>query len=149
MSGWLLCVAVATSWAPHKPIDQSVKVCQRVADEAELAGLDPHYVIALAYTESRFNPEARSSAGARGPIQILPKFHCPQGRAAGCDFVRAGVAHLVRLFDKYDGQWDLVLCHWNGGNVCGKGARRFARIVAKRARKLARIAWGKVQAPRG
>lgn len=141
MIGWMLCVTILTGWNVASPVDRSFAVCQAVADEAELAGLDPHYVLALAYTESRFNPHAKSKAGARGPVQILPKYHCPRGRLRGCDLIREGIRHLAHLVDKYDAAWDLVLCHWNGGNVCGAGSRRFARIVAGRARKLEAQAW--------
>jgi len=136
--GFLLCLSMVTHWEVARPLDRSFAVCQALAVEAELAGLDQAHVLALAYTETRLNPEAVSTAGARGPIQVLPRYHCPRRRARGCDFMRVGVAHLARLVDKY-GTWDLVLCHWNGGLHCGRKARRFARIVIERARKLAAI----------
>ncbi|MFO7654046.1 MAG: transglycosylase SLT domain-containing protein [Candidatus Krumholzibacteriia bacterium] len=45
-----------------------------VRREAALAGLDWRLVTALMYQESRFMPEAVSSAGALGLMQVMPQF---------------------------------------------------------------------------
>ncbi|TNF91804.1 MAG: hypothetical protein EP297_15045 [Gammaproteobacteria bacterium] len=41
--------------------------------EARKNGLDPSWVIALVRQESAFQPDARSSAGARGLMQLMPR----------------------------------------------------------------------------
>ena len=44
-----------------------------ISTYASKAGLDPLFAMALIRQESLFNPQARSSAGARGLMQIMPK----------------------------------------------------------------------------
>jgi soluble lytic murein transglycosylase-like protein len=52
---------------------------------AEAAGLDPLLVLAMIGIESRFNPLAQSSMGAKGLMQIIPKFHRARLAAHGGD----------------------------------------------------------------
>ena len=42
-----------------------------IADDAETYGVDPRLLLAIMREESRFNPRARSSAAARGLMQLL------------------------------------------------------------------------------
>ena len=139
MSGWiavsLLCIH-AMSWKPAPPLERAFRTCMRVGLEAKEGGLPAHISIALSYTESRFSPEARSNRGAVGPLQILPKYHCPSRRERGCDLLAAGLSALRRYRTK-NGDWALALCHWNSGNECYRRSRLFARIVLGRARALA------------
>lgn len=37
--------------------------------------LDPHHLLAMMRVESRFNPKARSSEGAVGLMQVMPRWH--------------------------------------------------------------------------
>lgn len=41
----------------------------------ERVGLDPLLIIAVMAVESRFNPIAESGAGAKGLMQVIPKYH--------------------------------------------------------------------------
>ena len=105
--------------------------CLDVAQLADNMGLDPMLAVSTALTESRFNKRVVSSAGAVGPLQILPKYFCAKGYEDDCDFLHAGIAALMRFLLKYGNEHD-ALCHYNAGNKCGKQAHRYARRIIKR-----------------
>ena len=48
-------------------------------------GLDPLLIIAVMAVESRFNPLAESVAGAKGVMQVIPKYHLAKFREVGGD----------------------------------------------------------------
>jgi len=60
--------------------ERMVAAAHRAALEV---GLDPLLVLAVISIESRFNPIAESVMGAKGLMQIIPKYHLDKLRAAG------------------------------------------------------------------
>lgn len=125
--------AVAMTWASPALPPERFTSCVEVGMGAIAEDLHPSLVVALSYTESRFNPGAVSPAGARGPLQILPWFHCPSGRLRGCNLIKAGIGAIIRYRNRYGSDW---LCHWNSGNRCYRKSRAFARLVNQRAQAL-------------
>ena len=132
----LLMCAEAVSWSVM-PADR-IETCIRVGDAAMASGVDPSVAIALSYTESRFNKVAKSSRGAMGPLQVLPKYYCPKGTSSDCDLIDAGIQAIIRHQKRFGPRWREVLCHWNSGNKCYRLSRLFARKVMQRARLLRR-----------
>ena len=62
--------------ALHKPVGRLVypfPFREGIEMRSEYAGVDPQLVAALIYVESKFDPKARSTKGARGLIQIMPE----------------------------------------------------------------------------
>jgi len=60
--------------------ERMVLAAHRAAGEV---GLDPLLVLAVISIESRFNPIAESSMGAKGLMQIIPKYHRAKLEAHG------------------------------------------------------------------
>lgn len=102
--------------------------CLSLADEADRQSVPVPLVLAVAWVESKFYDKAVSSAGAIGPMQILPQFHCPGKREEGCDLIARGVEALRKYLSKYS-TVEKALCHYNAGNVCGKTGKRYAKRV--------------------
>lgn len=94
--------------------------------EAARKGVPAGLLEAVAYRESRFRAEIidgrlRSSAGAVGIMQIVPKWHPELGEAGALDPSRAipyAANYLRELRDKF-GSWRLALAayNWGQGNL--------------------------------
>ncbi len=96
-------------------------------------GIEPAFVCAVIYRESHFDPQAVSSAGARGLMQLMPDTGTWWAGNLGIrDYtadslftpdmnIRLGVRYLRYLSDKFGGDPILVACgyHAGAGNVEG------------------------------
>jgi soluble lytic murein transglycosylase len=92
-------------------------------------GLDPSLVAAVVYAESRFDPDARSDAGAVGLMQVLPGTGEFIARSTGGDDfvvsdlrkpdlnVRYGTWLLAYLRDHYHGDMRLALAAYHAGQA--------------------------------
>lgn len=112
--------------------------------------LDPALVAAIIQKESNFDPEAVSTAGARGLMQITPatwKYLMPHSSCDGnhlppavehdCIFdpyanIEAGTKYLRMLLDDYNGNTVTVLAAYNAGsgNVARYGREQPFNIPA-------------------
>ena len=100
---------------------------QLVRANARNRDLDPALVAAVIYTESRFDPSARSEAGAVGLMQVLPETaEFIARKTGGKDFVvadlldpeinvRYGTWLLAYLRDYYDGDVSTALAAYHAG----------------------------------
>jgi soluble lytic murein transglycosylase len=99
-----------------------------VRGHAENYDLDPALLAAVIYRESKFDPDARSSSGAIGLMQLLPDtakgiaLHTGGSRFRVSDLydpeinVRYGAFYLQRLLRKY-GDERLALAAYNAGQA--------------------------------
>lgn len=95
--------------------------------EAARVDLDPLLVVAVMRTESHFDPRARSGAGARGLMQVMPTTARWIAGKAGLRApvterleepevnVRLGCWYLSYLGRQYHGDWRLALAAYNAG----------------------------------
>jgi membrane-bound lytic murein transglycosylase F len=100
---------------------------------SEQYGMDWRLIIAQMYQESKFNPEAKSFAGALGLMQVMPR----TGRDLGYsdlnqveNGIGAGIAYMDWLEDRFPGELDLqerlffTLAAYNVGAGHVRDARR-------------------------
>ena len=80
--------------------------------------MSPELVAAVAHTESKFKPTARSNRGAIGLMQLVPR----TGRWFGAhdltnpaDNIAAGAKYLRYLTDRFDGDQQKVIAAYNAG----------------------------------
>lgn len=114
-------------------------VCEHVVEKAESLGMDPYVAAAVAWEESRFRSDAVSPEGAIGPMQVIPRWACPDRTARGCDLIDAGVRAYLSWLATYKRPRE-ALCHYNSGNVCGPRSRGYASRVLKRSEQLKKVA---------
>jgi soluble lytic murein transglycosylase-like protein len=113
---------------------------------ARETGLPLSLLAAVAWEESRMDPRARSGAGARGLLQIMPgtaKALAAAGDDPGTN-IRAGARYLRQLINRFDGNFELALAAYNAGPSAVEKAGaapslqtlRYAKNVETRAATL-------------
>jgi len=104
--------AAADSATPLSPYEDIIR-------EAALKyGVDPDLVRAVIRTESNFNPLAKSRAGAKGLMQLMPRLAKELGISNPFDpreNVLGGTKYLSKLLDRHDGDVSLALASFNAG----------------------------------
>lgn len=89
-----------------------------IAAHARESGVRSDLVRAVVQVESAFNPYARSAKGALGLMQLMPATLHDFGVRNPFDpaqNVRAGVAYLRQLLDRYQNNEELALAAYNAG----------------------------------
>jgi hypothetical protein len=133
-------VALCTALASQQPLSTKsraaiTKSCIELAKYTQAnTNADVLTVAAIAYTESGFRHTAVSSAGARGILQVLPKYWCKKGKLAKCNYLKAGL-RAWRYYRKRSPTLRDALCSYASGKPCGSGttrATRYADTVLRR-----------------
>jgi hypothetical protein len=89
-----------------------------IDEHASQHGIRADLVRAVIQAESAFNPTARSVKGAMGLMQLMPATAVAYGVTNAFDPVeniRAGVAYLRGLLDRYSQNEELALAAYNAG----------------------------------
>lgn len=123
------------------PLDEELQ--KFIIERAEMNGIDPAVIIAMAYRESTYNPEAIGDNGnSYGLLQIQPRWHKWRMEQYGCDNlldpyqnVIVGVDYLAELLDRYDGDISKALVGYNQGSYNGT-VTQYAKSVLSKAEEL-------------
>jgi len=89
-----------------------------IAEHSRARGVRADLVRSVMQVESAFNPLARSARGALGLMQLMPATIRQFGVRNAfdpADNVRAGVAYLRELLDRYENNEELALAAYNAG----------------------------------
>lgn len=94
---------------------------EALREAARAEGVDERLLLAVAHTESRFNPLAKSPAGAIGLMQLMPATARQYDRSGTANLwdagtnARIGARHLRYLLDLYGGNLALTAAAYNAG----------------------------------
>lgn len=158
-----VCLEVsAWEYVDQQDIDSAAEVCLDVAQEAQAQKQPVHYMIALAWAESRFTSGLSARAKkrrahesdldwryrkrwriAQGPLQVIPWWHCRAHRKTDtvedCDLVKAGV-EAFKKFAAYTSSHEETVCYYNCYHpmAVDKQGKRY-----KRACSPSSAAWAK------
>ena len=98
--------------------------------------VDKRLLIAVAKTESDFNPKATSGAGAKGIMQLMDGTAKSLGVTNSYDpeqNIMGGAKYLSQLLKIYDGDRNKALAAYNAGtgNVARNGAKTYSKYYNK------------------
>jgi len=89
-----------------------------IFEVGERQGVDPRFIHAVIWQESKYDPAAHSHAGAQGLMQLMPA----TAKRFGCDDtndpeknIEAGTKYLSWLLKRFDGNVELTLAGYNAG----------------------------------
>ena len=89
-----------------------------IFEVGEKQGVDPRFIHAVIWQESKYDMHARSHAGAQGLMQLIPA----TAKRFGCDNpndpeknVTAGTKYLGWLLKRFSGNVELALAGYNAG----------------------------------
>ena len=100
---------LATDWVllngpPDMDEDKARSIVKQVYAQSYSDGMDPYLILAMIKQESNFKQYAKSKAGAKGLLQVLPKWH--KARLAGRNpyaqnvSIEVGIDILKECFDR-------------------------------------------------
>ncbi len=114
-------VAVAsadTTIAADMPTSGDPELDRIILEAGEKQGVDPRFIHAVIWQESKYKVDARSHAGAQGLMQLMPA----TAKRFGCEHpenpeenITAGTKYLSWLLKRFAGNVELALAGYNAG----------------------------------
>ena len=102
----------------NMPTSGDAELDRIIFEAAEKQGIDPRFVHAVIWQESKYKVAARSHAGAQGLMQLMPA----TAKRFGCEHpddpeenITAGTKYLSWLLKRFAGNVELVLAGYNAG----------------------------------
>lgn len=91
---------------------------QMIREAAQRHGVSPRLLKAMIQRESQFDPNARSGAGARGLMQVMPRTWRSLGGGDPTDArtnIDRGAKYIAQMLERFDGNVTLALAAYNAG----------------------------------
>ena len=116
-------VVVASEAGPRPiladvPTSGDAELDRMIFDVGERQGVDPRFIHAVIWQESKYDRGAKSHAGAQGLMQLMPA----TAKRFGCDDpndpksnIEAGTKYLSWLLKRFSGNVELALAGYNAG----------------------------------
>ena len=126
-----------------------------ISEHSQKRGVRSDLVRAVMQVESGFNPYAQSPKGAMGLMQLMPataKQYGVKNAFNPAENVRAGVAYLRELLDRYQDNEELALAAYNAGPGAVDKYRQTVppyRETRDYVTKIAKMTGNKVEKVRG
>ena len=100
------------------PTSGSEGIDRLIFDAGEREGVDPRFIHAVIWQESKYVADAKSHAGAVGLMQLMPaaaeRFGC-EDRTDPAANIAAGTKYLKWLLKRFSGNVELALAGYNAG----------------------------------
>ncbi len=100
------------------PTSGNADIDRLIFDTGEREGVDPRFIHAVIWQESRYVVAAQSHAGAVGLMQLMPataeRFGCVDRNDPAAN-IEAGTKYLSWLLKRFDGNVELALAGYNAG----------------------------------
>ena len=126
------------------PSSGSEQIDRMIFEAGEREGVDPRFIHAVIWQESRYVADAQSHAGAVGLMQLMPaaaeRFGC-EDRTDPASNIAAGTKYLSWLLKRFEGNVELALAGYNAGEGAVKKyngippyneTRNYVKIISKR-----------------
>ncbi|SHH89229.1 Transglycosylase SLT domain-containing protein [Clostridium collagenovorans DSM 3089] len=102
----------------NESLNKDEKIAVAIDKASAKYGVDANLIRAIIKAESNFNPNAVSSAGAMGLMQIMPANFKSLGITDPLSIeqnIEGGVRHIKQYLDRYNGNVEMALMAYNGG----------------------------------
>lgn len=126
-----LCTLLLSQCHKDRLCTVQMATCIDVATEAAGAGVDPALAVSLSWYETRLRPGLTSKVGAKGPLQVIPRFWC---KTTPCDYVEAGLRALKHYLKKEPNK-QMAICRYNAG-TCNPRSWDWAAGVIKLSKSI-------------
>jgi len=110
------------------------KLVDNAANEYSGQGVTRDLLFSMMSSESGFDPNAKSGAGAEGLMQLMPQYHKGVNAFNPAEALMAGAKHIAGNLSENKGDMEAALAAYNGGqgNVNLPEARGYARKIMDR-----------------